>query len=42
MAGAKRRGEIEADPSIQVKRRTVKSEGFPAWSAAEIAVYRER
>ncbi|MBL3597700.1 tyrosine-type recombinase/integrase [Rhodovulum sulfidophilum] len=42
MAGAKRRGEIEVDPSIQVKRRIVKSEGFPAWSAAEIASYRER
>ena len=42
MAGSKRRGEIEFDPSVQVKRRTVKTEGFPAWSAADISAYRER
>lgn len=42
MAGAKRRGEIEADPSIQVRRRNVKTEGFPAWTAAEISSYRKR
>lgn len=42
MAGAKRRGEIESDPSIQVRRRNVKTEGFPAWTAAEIDAYRQR
>lgn len=42
MAGAKRRGEIEADPAIQVTRRTVKTDGFPPWSAAEIAAFRAR
>lgn len=42
MSGAKRRGEVDLDPSIQVRRRNVKTEGFPAWTAAEISTYRER
>lgn len=42
MAGAKRRGETESDPSIQVRRRTVKTDGFPVWTVSEIEAYRDR
>lgn len=42
MAGAKRCGEIETDPSTQVHRRNVKTDGFPPWAMWEIDAYRER
>ncbi|MCP3971507.1 MAG: tyrosine-type recombinase/integrase [Rhodobacteraceae bacterium] len=42
MADAKRRGQIETDPSIQVKRRATKSAGFPSWTWAEIEAFRKR
>lgn len=42
MGGARRRGEIESDPSIGVKRIKVKTEGFPAWTQDEVEKFRAR
>ncbi|SOC15948.1 phage integrase family protein [Rhodobacter sp. JA431] len=37
---AKRRGEIEVDPSLGVKRSKPKTDGYPAWTHAEVAAFR--
>lgn len=42
MGGARRRGEIESDPSIEVRRIKVKTEGFPAWTQDEVEKFRAR
>lgn len=42
MSGARRRGEIDTDHSIQVRRRAIKTDGFPAWTSSEIDAFRAR